>query len=136
MRHAVIRETRLSVDETLARVLGPTIGGVGLFVGIVRNHDHGEAVSELDYTQHPSAEEELRRCLDRAGQRFEGVGLAVEHRVGRLRVGDLAVVVAAGAAHRGPALDACRFLIDDLKSQVPIWKRQYLDTGVTEWVGL
>lgn len=135
-RYAAIRETPLSVDETLARVMGPSIGGVGLFVGVVRDHDHGESVSELDYTQHPSAEAELARCLDRAGAGFDGVHLAVEHRVGRLKVGDLAVVVAAGAAHRAPALEACRFLIDDLKTQVPIWKRQHLDTGVTEWVGL
>ncbi len=135
-RHAAIRETRLSVDETLARVTGPSIGGIGLFVGVVRDHDHGESVSELDYTQHPSAEAELARCLTRTGAKFGDVHLAVEHRVGRLRVGDLAVVVAAGAAHRGPALEACRFLIDDLKHQVPIWKRQHLETGVTEWVGL
>lgn len=135
-RHAAIRETRLSVDETLTRVMGPAIGGIGLFVGVVRNHDHGDSVSELDYSQHPSAEAELRRCLERTAALFESVDLAVEHRVGSLAVGDLAVVVAAGAAHRGPALEACRFLIDDLKTQVPIWKRQHLESGVSEWVGL
>ena len=62
--------------------------------------------------------------------------VAVEHRIGHLEVGDLAVVVATGAVHRGPALDACRALIDDLKQTVPIWKEQHLTSGEVTWVGL
>jgi molybdopterin synthase catalytic subunit len=134
--HAAITDRPLQVDSLLARVSGPRIGGIGLFVGVIRDHDEGSAVSTLDYSQHPSADAVLRRCAERVAQAHDVLAVAVEHRVGHLAVGDSAVVVAVGAVHRAPALEACRQLIDDLKVDVPIWKEQHFADGSTGWVGL
>ena len=131
-----LRDVPLSVDEVLDAVRHPACGGVALFVGVVRDHDHGDPVTALDYEAHPSALETMRRtCVDVLG-RSEVVRVAAVHRTGALQVGDLAVVVAAAAPHRGQAFDACRDLIDTLKAQTPIWKHQRLGDGSTEWVGL
>lgn len=138
--HAValvaLRDEPLSVDEVLDAVRHPTCGGVALFVGVVRDHDHGEAVTALDYEAHPSALEIMGRVCSAVAGRSQASRVAAVHRTGALRVGDLAVVVAAAAPHRGQAFDACRDLIDTLKSETPIWKHQRLRDGSTEWVGL
>ena len=131
-----LRDEPLSVDEVLDTVRHPTCGGIALFVGVVRDHDHGESVTALDYEAHPSAVETMRRTCDDVLARSQAVRLAAVHRTGALRVGDLAVVVAASAPHRGQAFDACRDLIDTLKAQTPIWKHQSLGDGSTEWVGM
>ena len=136
VRAARITETPLSVDRLLGLVQDPAVGGIALFVGVVRDHDAGADVVSLDYTQHPSAEATLRRCAEEAATAYDVVGLAVEHRVGHLEVGDLAVVVAVGAVHRGPALAACAHLIDTVKAEVPIWKEQHFTSGTAAWVGL
>jgi len=136
VRLAQISEQPLSVDRLLAQVSDRATGGVAVFVGIVREQDSGEEVSSLDYTQHPTALAALRASAERVAAAYEVRAVAVEHRVGHLEVGDLAVVAATGAVHRGPALDACRALIDDLKSTVPIWKEQHLTSGEVTWVGL
>ena len=131
-----LRDVPLSVDEVLDSVRHPTCGGVALFVGVVRDHDHGEPVTALDYEAHPSAVETMRRTCDDVLARSQAVRVAAVHRTGALQVGDLAVVVAASAPHRGQAFDACRDLIDTLKADTPIWKHQRLGDGSTEWVGL
>lgn len=136
VRHACVITTELSMDRILQAVTDPSVGGIGLFVGVVRDADGGHDVVSLDYTPHPTAEARLRACAEQVAARHDVVSVAVEHRIGHLEVGDLAVVVAVGAVHRGQALDACRALIDDLKLQVPIWKEQQFTTGSTEWVGL
>ncbi|WP_114559887.1 molybdenum cofactor biosynthesis protein MoaE [Desertihabitans aurantiacus] len=130
-----LRSEPLSLDAALAGVGHPACGGVALFVGVVRDHDGGRAVSTLDYTAHPQAEEVLGRVAAAVAERH-GVRAWVEHRVGHLEVGDLAVVVATASAHRAEALTACRELIDELKRDVPIWKEQHLGSGAAEWVGL
>jgi molybdopterin synthase catalytic subunit len=131
-----LRDEPLSVDEVLDSVRHPTCGGVALFVGVVRDHDHGDPVTALDYEAHPRAVETMRRTCDDVLARSQAVRVAAVHRTGALRVGDLAVVVAAAAPHRGQAFDACRDLIDTLKADTPIWKHQSLGDGSTEWVGL
>ena len=136
VREASIGERPISVDRLLALVQDPTVGGVGLFVGVVRDHDEGQDVTSLDYTAHPSAQQVLVACAERTAAAHDVVAVAVEHRVGHLEVGDLAVVVAVGAVHRAEALAACRQLIDDLKAEVPIWKEQRFVGGEAEWVGL
>jgi molybdopterin synthase catalytic subunit len=133
---ARVLDTPLSVDRLLAAVSRPSVGGVGLFVGVVRDHDEGAGVSSLDYTAHPTAERQLAECADEVAGAYDVVAVAVEHRTGHLEVGDLAVVVAVGAVHRGEALAACRQLIDDLKARVPIWKEQRFTSGESSWVGL
>jgi molybdopterin synthase catalytic subunit len=131
-----LRDAALSVDEVLDAVRHPTCGGIALFVGVVRDHDHGDPVTALDYEAHPSALETMRAVCEAVAGRTEAVRVAAVHRTGALRVGDLAVVVAAAAAHRGQAFDAARDVIDTLKAQTPIWKHQRLGDGSTEWVGL
>ena len=102
VRVASVSDAPLSVDRLLAAVLSPVVGGVALFVGVVRDHDQDAAVVSLDYTQHPTAELALRRCAEQAAAAHDVVAVAVEHRVGHLEVGDLAVVVAVAAVHRVP----------------------------------
>jgi molybdopterin synthase catalytic subunit len=136
VREASTSAEPLSVDRLLAQVRDPRVGGVALFVGVVRDHDHGAAVTSLDYTAHPTAATALVACAEQTAAAYDVLAVAVSHRTGHLEVGDLAVVVAVGAAHREPALEACRHLIDTLKEQVPIWKEQALTDGTSEWVGL
>jgi molybdopterin synthase catalytic subunit len=135
IRLAEIRETPLSVDEVFAAVGDPTAGGTALFVGAVRDHDHGNSVTSLEYSAHPSAVDELRRVAEKVVADFPVRALAAVHRVGPLQIGDLAVVVAVSCPHRGEAFEACRRLIDTLKHEVPIWKHQHFADGTSEWVG-
>ena len=136
VRLAGISESPLDVGQAIRMVSGPTVGGIALFVGTVRNHDHGAEVAALDYTQHPSAPEVLGRCAAEAAELHNVESIAVEHRIGRLEVGDVAVVVAVSAVHREAALAACAHLINTLKAEVPIWKEQHFASGDAEWVGL
>jgi molybdopterin synthase catalytic subunit len=106
-----------------------------LFVGAVRDHDEAKSVAHLDYTAHPTASDRLREVVEAVAARHPVTAVAAVHRVGLLEIGDLAVVVAAAAAHRGQAFDAARDLIDDLKATVPIWKHQVFADGQEEWVG-
>jgi len=133
---ADIRESRLSFDEVLDAVRHPRAGGVATFVGVVRERDHGQGVDALDYTAHPSAPQVLRELAERLAAEGDVIRVAVVHRVGHLKVGDVAVVVAVSAAHRGPAFEVCRGLIDALKATVPIWKHQIFVDGSDEWVGM
>ena len=136
VREASTSSSPLSVDRLLKLVSDPMVGGIALFIGVVRNRDEGAGVVSLDYTEHPSAAEVLARCARQAAERYDIVSLAVEHRIGHLVVGDLAVVVAVGAVHRASALKACAYLIDTLKAEVPIWKEQLFESGTAHWVGL
>jgi molybdopterin synthase catalytic subunit len=132
---ADVRESPLSADEVLDAVRHPRAGGIATFVGVVRELDHGQGVEALDYSSHPSAPAVLRELAEQAGARGDVIRLAVLHRVGHLEVGDIAVVVAVSAVHRGSALDVCRELIDAVKATVPIWKHQVFTDGADEWVG-
>ncbi len=130
-----IREEPLDVNEVLTAVSDDSAGGVALFVGAVRDHDQERGVRSLDYSAHPTAADRLADVADRVAEQHPVHALAAVHRVGRLEIGDAAVVVAAAASHRGQAFDAARALIDDLKSTVPIWKHQVFADGEEEWVG-
>ncbi|GAA1936190.1 molybdenum cofactor biosynthesis protein MoaE [Nocardioides marmoribigeumensis] len=130
-----IRDVPLSVDEVAAAVADPAAGGTTVFIGAVRDHDSDKGVTGLEYSAHPSALDRLREVAERVASSYDIVALAAVHRVGRLAIGDLAVVVAVSAGHRGEAFDASRALIDDLKAQVPIWKHQVFTDGTEEWVG-
>jgi molybdopterin synthase catalytic subunit len=135
IRLIAIRDTELSVDEVRAAVAGPGAGGIALFAGAVRDTDHGHGVTGLSYSAHPSAGAELRRVAEMVAEKFPVLGVAAVHRVGDLRIGDLAVVAAVACPHRAEAFDACRALIDELKASVPIWKHQRFTDGTAEWVG-
>ncbi|GAA2353584.1 molybdenum cofactor biosynthesis protein MoaE [Streptomyces cuspidosporus] len=136
IRLLAIRDIPLSVDEVFGAVGDASAGGTALFVGTVRDHDGGADVGALGYSAHPTAEAELRRVAEKVAADFPVRALAAVHRVGDLAVGDLAVVVAVSCPHRAEAFEACRRLIDDLKSEVPIWKHQTFTDGTEEWVGV
>jgi molybdopterin synthase catalytic subunit len=125
------------IDEAAVRaaVDSAASGAVVTFHGVVRDHDGGRGVSALDYRGHPDAERFLAECVRRIADET-GVALAAAHRVGELRIGDVALFAAASAAHRAEAFDACERLVDLIKQEVPIWKRQHFSDGVSEWVGL
>jgi molybdopterin synthase catalytic subunit len=130
-----VLETPLSVADAVAAVSAPDIGGVDVFLGIVRDHNDGRAVTLLEYHAYVSmAEKQMQRIAEAIARQLPGVRLAALHRIGSLSVGDLAVVCAAGAAHRGEAFTACRLLIDRIKQQLPVWKREHGPDG-PYWVG-
>ena len=130
-----IRDVPLDVTEVLDSLDEPTDGGVTLFVGRVRDHDGGRAVSGLDYSAHPTALERLQAVCDQIAAEHDVHGVAAVHRTGSLAIGDIAVIIGTAAAHRGVAFTASRALIDTLKDQVPIWKHQVFADGSDEWVG-
>lgn len=133
---AALSDQPLSVDAVLDSVRHPRAGAVVTFIGIVREQDHGQAVHALDYSSHDSADGVLRALAGRLADRPGVIRLAAVHRVGHLEIGDIAVVVAVSAAHRGEAFEVCRELIDTLKRTVPVWKHQIFADGSDEWVGM
>ena len=135
MRLADIRSVPIPIDECADLVADPSAGAVVVFAGVVRDHDGGRSVAALEYSAHPTALDALRGVADAVAARDDVIAVAVVHRVGRLEIGDVAVVVAASAAHRDAAFAAARDLIDTLKSTVPIWKRQHYADGTSSWVG-
>jgi molybdopterin synthase catalytic subunit len=134
IRLAELRDEPLSVDEVRAAAADPAAGAVVLFMGEVRDHDHGRGVTGLSYSAHPSAAAEMARVAEKVAASHAVLAIAILHRTGDLRLGDLAVVAAVAAAHRGEAFAACQDLIDDLKATVPIWKHQFFVGGDSEWV--
>jgi molybdopterin synthase catalytic subunit len=121
-------------DTLAAEVSSPARGAVVSFVGLVRDHHGGRAVTWLDYEAYgPMAERECERIVAETTARWE-VAVALRHRLGQLGVGDVAVAIAVGAAHRGPAFEACRYVIEELKRRVPIWKRESYADGSEAWV--
>ncbi len=135
VRLVAIRDAPLDVAEVLGAVGHDQAGGVVLFVGVVRDHDDGRAVSALEYTAHPTALDRLRDVVEKVAAEYGATAFAAVHRTGHLVVGDAAVVVAAAASHRPVAFDASRALIDRLKAEVPIWKHQLFADGTEQWVG-
>lgn len=129
-----LREEALDVAEVTTAVSDPAAGGLNVFVGAVRDHDGGQGVLRLDYSAHPSAEQRLAEVAAEVAEEYDVIAVAAVHRVGTLGIGDLAVVSAVSAAHRGTAFEASRALIDRLKQRVPIWKHQVFADGTDEWV--
>jgi len=112
-----------------------TAGACVTFEGWVRNHNDGEAVQALEYEAHLGlAEKEGARIVAEALERFAVTSVICEHRVGKLRIGECAVWVGVSADHRGAAFDACRYVIDETKARVPIWKKEHYASGATGWV--
>lgn len=135
MTRAELRDTPLSVDETVARVRRPGAGALSVFVGVVRDESAGRSVTRLEYSAYaPMATREMERIAEEIEREIEGVRVAAMHRTGALEVGDAAVVCAASAPHRAEAFRACRELIDRIKSRVPVWKREIGPDGAA-WVG-
>lgn len=135
MSLTAVREASLSLDELVQAVSHDAAGAVATFIGVVRDHADGQQVSLLEYHCYQTmAESELAAIASEIEAEIEGVRLACTHRVGKLRIGDAAVICAASAPHRGEAFRACRELIDRVKARVPIWKREHGPEG-PYWVG-
>lgn len=133
---ARITESALSLDHHVDAVSGPSNGAVATFVGVVRDHDPAVVgtVVGLDYTAHPDAQAWLERIAARVTQ--VDVVTAVSHRVGSLAVGEAAIVVACAAAHRAAAFEECRAIVEAVKAELPVWKRERLADGSHSWVGM
>jgi molybdopterin synthase catalytic subunit len=131
---AYLTDAPLDLSRMVARVDAPARGGIACFLGVVRDHHGGRAVASLEYSAYePMAEAECARIAAEARARWQAE-VAFEHRLGHLEVGDAAVAIAAAAAHRDAAFAACRYVIEEVKQRVPIWKRErYLD-GTEAWV--
>lgn len=124
----------LSVAEHEAAVDDPRAGGRVVFSGVVRDHDHGRVVAELEYQGHPSAGAVLTEIAERFAAEPDVIAVAVSHRVGPLAVGDVALVAAVATAHRREAFEICARLVEEVKHTLPIWKRQVFADGTDEWV--
>jgi molybdopterin synthase catalytic subunit len=134
---AEVRSAPLSLDEVVAAVRFPGAGGIAVFLGVVRDHHAGKPVARLDYEAYvPLANKEIARILDGLMVAHPGARVAALHRVGELAIGDVAVVVAASAAHRDQAFTLCRLAIDSIKESVPIWKKEWSPDGSALWVNL
>jgi molybdopterin synthase catalytic subunit len=125
--------TNQVLDPTAFEAPLAASGAVVTFVGRVRDHDGGRAVVELEYSAHPSAQQVLEDIAVKLGQ--EALGLSVAHRVGTLRIGDVALVAVVATAHRAEAFDVCARLVEEVKHTLPVWKRQLFADGTDEWVG-
>ncbi len=131
-----IQDTPLSLDEVVRAVTDVGQGGLVTFTGVVRDHSRGKTVTRLDYEAYGEmAQKQLARIGAETTEKWPGTRVAIAHRVGELRPGDLAVVIAVSAPHRKEAFRACEHVIDRLKEDVPIWKKEYADDGEV-WVGL
>jgi len=137
VRVAAISAEVLDLDAHLRAVDDRRMGAVTTFVGRVRDHDPdaATAVVALEYSAHPDAEAALAR-LAGAAIGATGALVAVSHRVGTLHVGDAAVVIAVSSAHRAEAFAVCRSLIESIKTDLPVWKRQVESDGTATWLGL
>ncbi|RKT52307.1 molybdenum cofactor biosynthesis protein MoaE [Saccharothrix australiensis] len=138
-RAAIVRATvsdePLSVEEHAKSVEHAAAGAVVTFAGVVRDHDHGRSVRELEYVGHPTAGDVVAGVVADVVGRFAGVrAVAVSHRVGRLAIGDVALAVAVSAEHRAEGFAVCSELVDEVKRRLPVWKRQVFGDGSDEWV--
>lgn len=126
----------LRPDALRDRILSQSVGAVVCFEGRVRDHNHGESVTALEYDAYIElAEKEGLRVLDEAKAKWDVTALAAEHRFGLLDLSDVAVCVVALSSHRREAFEACRYVIDELKSRLPIWKKEYYRDRAAQWVG-
>jgi molybdopterin synthase catalytic subunit len=124
----------IRVEDCADAVRADDAGAVVTFEGVVRDHDDGKGVLWLDYSAHPAARQAIRQVALDVSARYPEVRIAVEHRIGRLGIGDVALTCAVSSAHRADAFAACGLLVDEVKQRVPIWKQQAFDDGTSEWV--
>jgi molybdopterin synthase catalytic subunit len=134
VRVAEVTDQPLDVEKHSAAVRDLAAGADVTFCGVVRDHDHGRTVLELEYTSYPAAADILREVAEEIASHPDVIAVAVSHRIGELKIGDVALVAAVTAAHRRQAFDHCARLVDEVKARLPIWKRQVFDDGTDEWV--
>lgn len=132
---ASVGEQPLDVEELAALVAHDAAGAVVTFAGVVRDHDGGHGVRGLEYSGHPTAAKVVAEVAAGVAARSAGVrAVAVEHRLGRLAIGDVALACAVSADHRAEAFAACAALVEEVKRRLPVWKHQQFADGTDEWV--
>jgi molybdopterin synthase catalytic subunit len=120
----------IDVGASVAAVIHPSAGGMAFFIGTTRTPSDGRDVSHLEYEAYaPMALKKMEEIVDDAGRRWPIVAACAVHRVGRVDPGEASVLVAVSAGHRAAAFEACRFLIDEIKKEVPIWKKEVFVDG-------
>ena len=135
MKRAGVVARAIDPASLIAEVRSPQVGAIPLFLGTVRDTNDGRTVTGLDYSAYTAmAESEMAEILSEAGERFGVDSIVVEHRVGALRLEDISIAIVAAHAHRQPAMACTRFVIDEIKKRVPIWKREHYVDGTTQWV--
>lgn len=132
---AGISDTPIRAESAWDAVESAHTGAVVTFGGIVRDHDSGRMVTQLNYSAHPSAPARMVELVTEVASRHPGTRLWAAHRVGELHIGDPALVAAAASAHRAEAFAACSDLVETVKAHVPVWKEQFFADGDVEWVG-
>lgn len=134
MRTAIV-DRPIDAAALLAEVASEASGATSLFLGTVRDVNDGRAVTGMEYTAYDAmASRELAKIVLEATEKFDRATLVVEHRIGELALGEVSVAIAASHPHRRHALDATRWVIEELKRRVPIWKREHYADGTREWV--
>ena len=134
----MFRLTTDPIDSSALRAAAgdPHAGAVSVFEGTVRNHHQGRQVVRLEYEAHAAvAEKEGQRIVDDAIERFGLDCAQAIHRTGSLEIGESAVIVAVSSPHRAESFEACRFIIDEIKHRLPIWKKEFYPDGSSDWVG-
>ena len=135
MRRASIVAGAIDPASLIDEVSSTQYGAISLFVGTVREVNEGRSVSGIEYSAYKSmASAELERILDEAVAQFGVSALVIEHRIGLLGLGEVSVAIAAAHPHRAPALDSTRYVIEEIKKRVPIWKKEHYSDGTREWV--
>jgi len=133
--HAAIVHRPIDVGALIARAQVPGVGALSVFLGTVRDFNDGRLVSGMDYEAYESmAASELAAVAREVCDRSPGLRVTLEHRIGTLAIGDVSVAIVAAHAHRGPALDGARAIIESLKQRVPIWKREHYVDGERIWI--
>ena len=129
-----VTDQPLDVSAHSAAVRAAAAGADVTFCGVVRDHDAERSVIELEYSSYPTADQVLREVAEEIAADQDVIAVAVSHRIGTLRVGDVALVASVTAAHRKQAFDSCQRLVDEVKARLPVWKRQVFADGTDEWV--
>ena len=130
-----IYETSLSLDRAVNAIQDENGGGEAIFIGRVRRWNEGKRIRHLFYECHvPMADAEIGKLIGEMFERWPLLKVHIEHRIGKLEIGEIAVIVAVSSEHRKEAMEACRYGIDELKHRVPIWKKEVSEDG-EEWIG-
>lgn len=130
-----LSENALDVNELIDFVGDPAAGAITTFIGTTRNNNEGRRIFSLEYEAYPGmAEKEMRLIGEEARTKWSIERIAVLHRIGHVPIGEASVIIAVSAAHRDDAFKACRYMIDELKKRVPIWKKEIYEGGEV-WIG-
>ena len=133
--HCHVGPEEIDSTKLLSRVGSDEDGAAILFIGVVRNHADGRPVSGMRYDSYVEmSKQELKSIAAEAAERLGTDRLAVEHRTGELQIGEISVAIAVSSPHRAESFDATRYIIEEIKKRLPVWKKEYYEDGTDSWV--